>query len=718
MANLSNINGKFLFTDGDFLKIGNLAPINNASSTESGVSITNSNVASIALTSTGANGKTFLTYTNPGGDYTIYDISASSPRLTINTGGDATFAGTISSSSISAEGMITVTQNDIGTGESVGLRIIRSGGAQIWNITSGLTGVDNTTFNIRNSTNNTNVFSIDNSTNAATFAGNVNVGGSVSSPASVGTILGVVGRNGVGAGTAGIVLKDYDNAGWDIWNSGGILNFRYNNGASGAGNGLSIDTTSNATFAGDVTTDGIYKITTAPDGNILELDQAGRSMDIGVYFSSNSTDSEWQFKTSTGNVNGATTNALVIKPSQATFAGDLHVGGASAARFKSDGTNTYIDAIPNPSSIIFRSSGSVEKMRIDANGVLQLTSGINGYLNSNSIGLEIDINRNPETGGFKDTGLSHARIIMRGDTTANGGSNIKFVTSPTVNTVGSTKMTIEGDGNVGIGTISPNQKLEVTGNIRIDSRSKAGSGEIDKLAFTKDRADAGTGTYEMGEIRSFTTNGYSGGMTFYCGRHTGGGGYALISTMTIGHTTEIGLAHVGIGTTTPSAKLTIISSGAQGLELGPDTSSSGNSGRIFWTNTAGGWAMMALGQVLSVRSAAQPGSTSGTSKVQLTNYSSTAWTASSDESLKENINSIGNVLDKINNYRCVEYNLIDDEDKNKKIGFIAQDWQKDFPQIVEEMEDEKIGMKYTETIPVLLKAIQELKAEIELLKNK
>ena len=84
----------------------------------------------------------------------------------------------------------------------------------------------------------------------AIFAGNVNVGGSVSSPASVGTVLGVVGRNGIGAGTAGIVLKDYDNAAWDIWNSGGILNFRYNNGASGAGNGVNIDTTGNVSVYG------------------------------------------------------------------------------------------------------------------------------------------------------------------------------------------------------------------------------------------------------------------------------------------------------------------------------------------------------------------------------------------------------------------------------------------------------------------------------------
>jgi hypothetical protein len=97
---------------------------------------------------------------------------------------------------------------------------------------------------------------------------------------------------------------------------------------------------------------------------------------------------------------------------------------------------------------------------------------------------------------------------------------------------------------VGIGTTSINEKLEVKGNIRIDSRSKLGSGEVDNITFTKDRPDASTGTYEMGAIRSFTTNGYSGGMRFYSGRHAGGGSYALIAALTIGDPANIGPAVV------------------------------------------------------------------------------------------------------------------------------------------------------------------------------
>ena len=145
--------------------------------------------------------------------------------------------------------------------------------------------------------------------------------------------------------------------------------------------------------------------------------------------------------------------------------GDLHVGsGGNKARLKSDGTHTYLDAIPSNSDIIFRNAGSVEKMRLVNTGVLQLTSAINGYLNATTVGMELDINRNPETGAFKNTGLSHARIIMRGDTAANGGSNIKFVTSPAVNTVGTTKMTVAGDGHVGIGTTGPQTLLHIEGS--------------------------------------------------------------------------------------------------------------------------------------------------------------------------------------------------------------------------------------------------------------
>lgn len=118
------------------------------------------------------------------------------------------------------------------------------------------------------------------------------------------------------------------------------------------------------------------------------------------------------------------------------------------------------------------------------------------------------------------------------------------------------------------------------------------------------------------------------------------------------------------------------------------------------------------------------------------------WTAHSDERIKENITNVGEVLPSLLNMRCIKYNLISNPE-NTKIGFIAQDWEASFPEVVDEdahlvLEDDgTIGtddnsdsetpvkaMSYTETIPLLLKAIQEqqviiddLKSRIEALEN-
>ena len=97
------------------------------------------------------------------------------------------------------------------------------------------------------------------------------------------------------------------------------------------------------------------------------------------------------------------------------------------------------------------------------------------------------------------------------------------------------------------------------------------------------------------------------------------------------------------------------------------------------------------------------------------NDGGTTWVGISDETVKENIVEIEGALDKVMDYRCVEYNLIADENKAKKIGFIAQDWEVDYSPVVVTGADGKLGMQYTETIPVLLKAIQEQQAIIEAL---
>ena len=100
----------------------------------------------------------------------------------------------------------------------------------------------------------------------------------------------------------------------------------------------------------------------------------------------------------------------------------------------------------------------------------------------------------------------------------------------------------------------------------------------------------------------------------------------------------------------------------------------------------------------------------------------TSFGSYSDERLKKNIKDIGSVLDKIKDIRCVTYLRKDIENFKETIGFIAQDFIGKFDQVLDSSKvkdtdtEESLAIKYTETIPILLKAIQELEAEVATLK--
>jgi hypothetical protein len=90
------------------------------------------------------------------------------------------------------------------------------------------------------------------------------------------------------------------------------------------------------------------------------------------------------------------------------------------------------------------------------------------------------------------------------------------------------------------------------------------------------------------------------------------------------------------------------------------------------------------------------------------NNGTTSWTSTSDEKLKNITGNIENALESISKLRTVRFNWKYDEKKTSQVGLIAQDVQKVLPEIVSESADGTLGIRYTETIPLLVRAIQEL----------
>jgi hypothetical protein len=91
-------------------------------------------------------------------------------------------------------------------------------------------------------------------------------------------------------------------------------------------------------------------------------------------------------------------------------------------------------------------------------------------------------------------------------------------------------------------------------------------------------------------------------------------------------------------------------------------------------------------------------------------------TAYSDITLKENIETIPNALDKVLNLRGVEFDRIDKEDNPHEIGVIAQEVEEIVPEVVITHKDGLKSVAYGNLVGLLIESIKELKAEVNDLK--
>ena len=209
------------------------------------------------------------------------------------------------------------------------------------------------------------------------------------------------------------------------------------------------------------------------------------------------------------------TTALSFTGSQAaTFAGRVFIGGGSG-----DWPTSTIGSSAGRSAII----GSDDPILLLHNtGSVAANTGSELWLTqkaaSSSDTSDLTYTAGGVIKGYKDDANANALGYLRFDTTTTTGGVQEVLRLDS-----SKNATFAGDATVKGGELVINSESTSTATT-----------DIDKIHFKKAHQNGpGTALYTLGEIRSTTNGGYSGGMTFYTGKNVGGGSYASTLAMTL-----------------------------------------------------------------------------------------------------------------------------------------------------------------------------------------
>ena len=268
--------------------------------------------------------------------------------------------------------------------------------------------------------------------------------------------------------------------------------------------------------------------------------------------------------------------------------------------------------------------------------------------------------------------------------------------------IGSGQVYKDASGNVGIGTISPLDKLDVTG----DSIAINGSSQYRQLNL-----------YESGTRRAYLTYDSTNNLLGLIAEESGSVlqlGTAATERMRLDN---VGNLLLGRTTTFVGSKFSIEST--NGTQVGVVHNSS--SGQAYLSNgVAAASTAWAHFNGVSSNNGAQNIFIYGNGNIVNANGS---YGAISDIKLKENIVDASPKLEKLCQVRVVNYNLKGDYEHHKQLGVIAQEIEQIFPGIIDETSDKDIdgnelgtttkSVKYSVFVPMLIKAIQEQQAIIQ-----
>ncbi len=323
-------------------------------------------------------------------------------------------------------------------------------------------------------------------------------------------------------------------------------------------------------------------------------------------------------------------------------------------------------------AMIFKTNDNTEKMRIWSGGMIQI--GDDSSVTPELLTLQAYTQNEAFSGKYSASGYLW---FLRNETGPSGRFQLMNVGNTTINLEGNTTRDNYILGDLGIGTTTPGAKLEVT-------TSTAGFSSI--IQNTNGASDANGLLIKAGTVSSEYSLKVSN------------------STDSTNFMVVKGNGNVGIGTTNPvSAKLVSSYDGTVN-----------NGMAIINTNTG----TLVQNLIIFKRNTTEVGAITS-------NNTTTTYVTSSDYRLKENVVEMTGALKRVSQLKPSRFNFIADADKTVD-GFLAHEVQYIVPEAItgeKDGVDEKGNPKYqgidqSKLVPLLVGAIQELKEEIEILKNK
>ena len=416
---------------------------------------------------------------------------------------------------------------------------------------------------------------------------------------------------------------------------------------------------------------------------------------------------------SSGNVlvgtdDGAFVNGGGIKIANATAArlklcdsNSAGTGSADGFELTQSGTAAYI--YQNENDFMAFGTNATEAMRIDASGNVGIgttspstyDSRANNLVVGDSGDAGITIfsgatsNARLQFAPSSDTGLNNGLIDYD-----NNDDSMAFATG------GSERMRINSSGNVSIGTTSPAAKLHINGTgdlIRLTStNSSSGGAQIDLMHFSPSPANGDIHSYiNFGGYYSGTSQAYGSSIRgVWNGVGAREGQIHFYTRKGDSFTEKMRLDEDGnvlVGTTTA------VGTGDEGVQIGPNVIITGRD--------------QTSDQIHHIFK--NPNGTVGTIR---TLNSATSYVTSSDARLKENIvDAPAGNIDAIR-VRSFDWKA---DGSHQTYGMVAQELVDVAPEAVSqgETEDDMWGVDYSKLVPMMIKEIQDLKAEVAALKG-